>query len=135
MTDQRPIDIVVAFHKHLADRDADAVVALAHDDIEVGGPRGTGTGPDLLREWVGRANVTMTPTRWFAKDDVVIVEQDAVWRDKAGEEMGRQDVTTTFRIRDGKIAGIYRHDNLAASITLAGLDASDEIAAPGDNVS
>ena len=97
----------------------------------MGGPRGTGTGPDLLREWVGRANVAMTPKRWFAKDDIVIVEQDAVWRDKAGEEMGRQDVTTTFRIRDGKIAGIYRHDNLAASLTLAGLDAADEIDAPG----
>ena len=125
-----PLDVVAAFHRHLANRDPDAVIALAHDDVEVGGPRGTGSGTELLREWVGRANVTMTPTRWFAKDDVVIVEQDAVWLDKQGEEMGRQDVTTTFRIRDGKIAGIYRHDNLAASLTVAGLDAGDEIDAP-----
>jgi limonene-1,2-epoxide hydrolase len=130
MTDRRPTDTVAAFHQHLAERDVDAVIALAYDDIEVGGPRGTGTGTDLLREWVGRANVTMTPTRWFAKGDVVIVEQDAVWRDKAGDEMGRQTVTTTFRIRDGKIAGIYRHDELAASLTVAGLDADDEIVAP-----
>ncbi|HYH13382.1 MAG TPA: hypothetical protein VD789_13575, partial [Thermomicrobiales bacterium] len=70
MTDQHPTDIVVAFHEHLANRDADAVVSLADAEVEVGGPRGTGTGPDLLREWVGRANVTMTPKRWFAKDDI-----------------------------------------------------------------
>lgn len=130
MTPRTPLAIVSEFHTHLANHDADAVVALAHDDVEVGGPRGTGTGPDLLREWVGRANVVMTPKRWFAKGDVVVVEQDAVWFDKQGDEMGRQDVTTTFRLRDGKIAGIYRHDNLAASLTIAGLDAGDEIDAP-----
>lgn len=130
MTTSNPIAIVAAFHRHLVDRDPDAVIALAHDDVEVGGPRGTGTGIEFLREWVGRANVTMTPTRWFAKEDVVIVEQDAVWLDNQGEEMGRQTVTTTFRIRDGKIAGIYRHDNLAASLTVAGLDAHDEVDAP-----
>jgi limonene-1,2-epoxide hydrolase len=130
MTATSPVDVVANFHRHLADSDADAVIALAHQDVEVGGPRGTGIGSNLLREWVGRANVTMTPVRWFAKDDVVIVEQDAVWRDSQGEERGRQDVTTTFRIRDGRIAGIYRHDNLAASLTVAGLDASDEIDAP-----
>ncbi len=131
MTSSKPIDIVTAFHARLADRDADAAVALADDEVEVGGPRGTGSGVDLLREWVARANVTMTPKRWFAKDDVVIVEQDAVWRNKnSGAEMGRQVVTTTFRVEDGKIAGIYRHDDLAASLTLAGLDAGDEIDVP-----
>ena len=131
MISSNPIDIVTAFHRHLANRDADAVVSLADDAVEVGGPRGTGSGPDLLREWVGRANVTMTPKRWFVKDNVVIVEQDAVWLDKdSGEEMGRQVVITTFRVEDGRIAGIYRHDDLAASLTLAGLDAGDEIDAP-----
>lgn len=131
MTSSKPIDVVTAFHAHLADRDADAVIALADDAVEVGGPRGTGSGADLLREWVTRSNATMTPKRWFAKDDVVIVEQDAVWLDKdSGEETGRQVVTTTFRIADGKIAGIYRHDDLAASLTLAGLDAADEVDAP-----
>lgn len=131
MTSSKPIDIVTAFHAHLADRDADAVVALADDTVEVGGPRGTGSGVELLREWVARANVTMTPTRWFAKDDVVIVEQDAVWLERDSDvEMGRQVVTTTFRIAGDKIAGIYRHDDLAASLTIAGLDADDEVDAP-----
>lgn len=130
MPDPRPVDIVVAFHRYLAAHDPDAVVALAHDDVEVGGPRGTGSAPGLLREWVGRANVTMTPTRWFARDDVVVVEQEAVWHDSAGEETGRQAVTTTFRVRDGKIAGIYRHDDLAAAVTIAGLYAGDEIDPP-----
>ncbi len=131
MTSSNPIDIVKAFHAHLANGDTDAVVALADDAVEVGGPRGTGSGVDLLREWVGRANVTMTPKRWFAKDELVIVEQDAIWLDRNnGEEIGRQEVITTFRIENNKLAGIYRHDDLAASLTLAGLDAGDEVDAP-----
>lgn len=131
MSSSKSLEIVQAFHDHLANRDADAVVALAADNVEVGGPRGTATGADLLREWVARANVTMTPKRWFAKDDLVIVEQHAVWLDKdSGGEISRQNVTTTFRIEGGKIAGIYRHDDLAASLTLAGLDAADETDPP-----
>lgn len=131
MATANPIDIVMAFHTHLANQDADAVMALANDDVEVGGPRGTDTGAYLLREWVGRANVTMTPTRWFAEDTIVIVEQDAVWKDRDSDDVvGRQMLATTFRIDAGKITGIYRHDNLAASLTLAGLDAADEVDAP-----
>lgn len=131
MTSSNPIDIVTAFHAHLANGDADAVVALADDTVEVGGPRGAGSGVELLREWVQRSNVTMTPTRWFAREDLVIVEQDAVWLERDSDvEMGRQVVTTTFRIEGGKIAGIYRHDDLAASLTIAGLDAGDEVNIP-----
>lgn len=131
MSERSPVKVVAAFHDHLARRDVDALVALAADDVQVGGPRGTGEGTDLLREWVARANVTFRPLRWFAKDDLVVVEQDAVWHDAAGEETDRRVLVTTFRVdAGGKLAGIERHDELAAALTLAGLDAGDEIDAP-----
>lgn len=126
MTQHSPLEIAQRFYTHLGDHDVEALLALAHDDIVVGGPRGTGAGVELLREWVARANVAMTPKRWFATDDVVVVEQEAVWTNQHGDETGRRIVTTTFRIRDGKIAAIYRHDDLAAALTIAGLDADDE---------
>jgi hypothetical protein len=45
--------------------------------------------------------------------------------------MGRRVIVTTFRVEQGRIGGIYRHDDLAAAITIAGLDASHEIDPPG----
>jgi len=131
MSDTNPIDIAAGWFRHLADRDTAAVMALAADEVEVGGARGSGTGRDLLREWVERTRAELSPKRWFAKDDVVVVEYEAVWRNRAGLDMGRRMMIVTFRVAEGRIAGIYRHDSLAASLTLAGLDASDEIEAPG----
>jgi hypothetical protein len=131
MTDPAtPVDIAASWFRHLADRDVDGAMALATGDVEVGGARGSGSGSDLLREWVGRARAEITPLRWFAKDDVVVVEQEAVWYNRAGEDMGRRMIVTTFRVEGDRIGGIYRHDDLAAAVTIAGLDASHEIDAP-----
>lgn len=125
-----PIDIAAAWFRHVADRRIDAAMALAADSVEVGGTRGSGSGRDLLREWVDRTRAEMTPRRWFARGDVVVVEYEAVWRNRAGEDMGRRVMIVAFRIEDGRIAGISRHDDLAASLTLTGLDAADAVQAP-----
>jgi hypothetical protein len=130
MPDTNPIDIAAAWFRRLAARDIAAVMALAAEEVEVGGARGSGTGRDLLHEWVDRTRAEMTPRRWFAKDDVVVVEYEAVWRNRAGRDMGRRVMIVTFRVEDGRIAGIFRHDDLGASLTLTGLDAADAIAAP-----
>jgi hypothetical protein len=130
MSDTNPIDIAAAWFRHVTDRDIDAVMALAADEVEVGGARGSGTGRELLREWVDRTRAQMTPRQWFARDDVVVVEYEATWRNRAGQDMGRRVMIVTFRVADGRIAGISRHDDLAASLTLNGLDAADEVASP-----
>lgn len=130
MPDTNPIDIAAAWFRHATNRDTDAVMALAADAVEVGGARGSGTGRELLREWIDRSRAEMTPTRWFARGDLVVVEYEAVWRNRAGRDMGRRVMIVTFRVEDGRIAGIYRHDDLAASLTINGLDAGDAIEAP-----
>lgn len=130
MTDTTPTEIAAAWFQRLAHRDVEGVMALAADDVEVGGARGSGTGPDLLREWVSRTRAEITPRRWFARENIAIVEYEAVWRNRAGQDMGRRVMIVTFRIEAGRIAGIYRHDDLAAALTIAGLDASDEVATP-----
>ena len=131
MPDTNPIDIATAWFRHMADRDIDAAMALAADEVEVGGARGSGSGRDLLHEWVDRSRAEMTPTRWFARDDIVVVEYEATWRNRAGQDMGRRMMIVTFRVEAGRIAGIFRHDDLAASLTLNGLEAADAVAAPG----
>lgn len=128
MTMDDEIAIVRAFHETLNSKDAAGVLALATEDIRIGGPRGTGEGKHLLAEWVSRASITMEPQRWFHTDGTVVVEQVARWHDQStGEETSSQRVATTFGIRDGRIASIARYGDIGEAVTSAGMDESNAV--------
>jgi len=131
MTRIDAISVVQAFHDNLNDRNVRDLLALAADNVRIGGPRGSGEGKHLLEEWVGRANITMTPVRWFRADETVVVEQQAVWRDpETGAETGSQVVASVFTVEDGRITGIARYGFLGEAVNSASMDESDEIAPP-----
>lgn len=128
MTRDEEIRIVQAFHDTLNAGDAAGVLALATEDIRIGGPRGTGEGKHLLEEWVRHASITMEPQRWFHTDGTVVVDQVARWHDpQTGEETSSQRVATAFGIRDGRIASIARYGNIGEAVTSAGMDESNVI--------
>lgn len=131
MSTSDAVAIVQAFHRHLNDRNAQALLELATENVRIGGPRGSGEGKHLLEEWVARASIEMTPERWFRAGDTVVVEQRAVWRDpETGAESGSQLVATAFSIEHGRIASIARYGFLAEAVHSANMDESNEIAAP-----
>jgi hypothetical protein len=122
---------VQKFHEHLNAGQAGDVMALATQDVAIGGPRGTGHGQQLLFEWVGRASISLRPVRWFARDDTVVVEQVAEWHAPSeGEVTSSQRLATAFTVQDGKIAGIYRYGNIGEALTTSGLDETDEVEGP-----
>lgn len=126
-----PIAVVQAFHDHLNDRNVNDLLGLATSNVRVGGPRGSGEGKHLLEEWVGRASITMTPQRWFANGDTVVVEQAATWHDPdTGAETGSQTVATVFTIQAGQISGIARYGFLAEAVHSANMDEMNEIDPP-----
>jgi hypothetical protein len=125
------VAIVKAFHRHLNDRNVQALLELATENVRIGGPRGSGEGKHLLDEWVARANIAITPTRWFRDGDTVVVEQQAVWRDpETAAETGSQFVASAFTIEHGQIASIARYGFLAEAVHSANMDQSNEIASP-----
>jgi hypothetical protein len=131
MTKTDAIAVVQAFHDNLNDRKVADLLALATEDVRVGGPRGSGEGKHLLEEWVGRANISMTPLRWFRADDTVVVEQQAIWHDPdTGAETGGQTVASVFTIEQGQIAAIARYGFLGEAVHSANMDESNEIEAP-----
>ncbi len=120
----RPVE---GWHEALNGSDADGLVALSHPEIEVGGPRGSGRGAQLLREWVARANVRLEPRRVFALKDRMVVEQWARWRsDDTGEATGSRMVASVFVVRNGKVTSVLRYDTLADALVAADLDGSHE---------
>ncbi|HEX2323756.1 MAG TPA: nuclear transport factor 2 family protein [Chloroflexota bacterium] len=124
--------LVAGFHQALNGGDVERLVGLAREDVELVGPRGTARGVELLREWVGRAGITLTPRRTFARGQTVVVEEDASWRDPhTGEAQEAQVVATAFDLREGRIARISRLPDLKSALRAAGMEARDEVPQSG----
>jgi ketosteroid isomerase-like protein len=122
------INAVRACHEALNSGDAEGLVKLSHPEIEVGGPRRTGHGTQLLREWVGRANIRLEPRRVFHQGDTVVVEQRAEWHATDTEQVtGSQVVSSIFVVRDGQITCVVRYPDLAVALEAANIDESHEI--------
>lgn len=123
-----PRETVQTFHDHFNAGRRDDVLELATDDIAVGGARGKDSGKRFLDEWVGRATTTMTPQRWFQKDDTVVVEELVEWRSRA---TGRVTDSTrwgiAFTVSDGRLTSMARYADIGEAVYKAGLDASHEV--------
>jgi ketosteroid isomerase-like protein len=115
---------VIAWHDALNNGDVDRLVALSHPDVEVGGPRGSAHGAQILREWVDRAHIRLEPGRTFGEADTVVVEQGAEWQ--SAEPGAVQTVASVFVISDGLVTSVVRYPDLAAALHAANLDASHE---------
>jgi hypothetical protein len=119
------IAVLDEWHAALNASDVDRLASLSTSDIEVGGPRGSGRGADLLRDWVARAGITLEPRRVYARDGTLVVEQRAQWRSVDGQLTPPQTVASVFRVRDGLVAAVLRYDDVAAALQAAGLDEAD----------
>jgi hypothetical protein len=118
------IETVRAWHDALNIGIIDQVVELCTHDIEVGGPRGSGTGHQLLREWFDRAGISLSFGKAFHRESAVVVEQTAVW---PGSEPSV--VASAFWLRDGLISRILRYEGLDSALVAAGLDRTDAVEA------
>ncbi|QIN82557.1 DUF4440 domain-containing protein [Rubrobacter tropicus] len=122
------LEAVLAWHEALNAGDAERLAALSHPDVELGGPRGPAMGRQVLKDWVGRANIRLEPLRSFRGGRTVVVEEEATWRDAdTGEKTGGATVATVFRVRDGLVAAVVRHDDLEDALRAAGLEESDRV--------
>jgi ketosteroid isomerase-like protein len=122
------VHIVHDWHEALNGGDADQLAELSHTDVQVGGPRGSGHGTRLLREWVDQANIRLEPRRFFHRAETVVVEEEAEWRSaQTGEVTGNQTVGSVFVVRDGRVARVMRYDDPAGALQAAKLDGSHEV--------
>jgi ketosteroid isomerase-like protein len=122
------VRIVKDWHEALNSGDPDRLVELSHPDVEVGGPRGSGHGTQLLREWVDRANIRLEPRRFFHRAETVVVEEEAEWRSaETGVVAGSHNVGSVFEVRDGRVARVMRYEVFAGALQAANIDGSHEL--------
>ena len=125
---ERPSDIVQAWQEAVNDQDVDRLLELSDDNIEIVGPRGSGYGHQLLRDWLARAGLQLQTVRVFAGGNVVVVAQQGVWRAVAtGERTGERPVASRFRVADRRVVQFARYDSLDTALADAGLNYADEI--------
>jgi hypothetical protein len=128
MTTSSARETVQTFHEYFNAGRVDDVLQMATDDVGVGGARGRGNGRQLLNEWVGRKTTTLTPQRWFGKDDLIVIEELVEWRTGGGDTVTDSTVWgMAFTVRDGKIASVARYADIGEAITTSGLDETFEL--------
>lgn len=112
--------------------DGSRVESLSQEQVDIVGPRGRGSAPRaVLSEWLGRSGFSARALRWWCGGaGLVVVEQQARWRDPAtGEPRDSFRIGSLFQITDGRVARFERFDGgVAAALDAAGLDAGrDEV--------
>lgn len=123
-----PVETVHAWHAALNAGNPEHLVALSSDDVEIGGPRGSTRGGQLLREWFARARVSLEPMRTFHRDETVVVEQRATWQvPEAHTGTDSQTVASVFFVQDGQVTSVIRHADLASALEAGGLASADEV--------
>lgn len=104
---ERPLDTARAWQTAANRQDIGTLTALSDPEIEIVGPRGSARGHTILRDWLARAGLSLESRRYFARDDAVVIDQHGIWQSaESGEIVGEADVTTSFRIADGRITRI-----------------------------
>lgn len=128
MQSENPFAIVQAWQEAANSQNIDRLVALSAPDIEIVGPRGSGHGIQLLKDWLGRAGLHLTTLRAFARGNSVVLAQHGVWRSlETGEVTGERDLASRFHVAEHRVTQFARHDSLDVALIEAGLDLSDEI--------
>jgi SnoaL-like protein len=119
--------VVRAWHDAVNRGDADALVALSDDDIEVGGPRGSARGHAILRDWLDRAGIQLEPGRWFASPAELVVEEVATWRGPHDVVTVPQIIASSFTVEDGRVMRTVRYGSLEEALAATGLTLVDEV--------
>jgi hypothetical protein len=127
MDSTEAVDVALAWQDAANTQDILRLITLSAPDIEIVGPRGSGYGHQLLKEWMARAGLTLTTRRAFARGEHVTVEQTAVWRDPAtGAVTGEKTLASLFRVNDQRQVSAYaRYDTLAEAFAASELDERD----------
>ena len=132
MPNDNPVAVVQAWQDAANAQNIEGLVALSDPNIEIVGPRGSGYGHQLLRDWLERAGLSLTTLRVFARGQVVVVAQHGVWRSvETGAVTGEANLASRFQVHGQRVIQFARYDSLDIALEEAGLTYADEVAPSG----
>lgn len=114
------IATVLAWHDALNSGDAETLMSLSSDDIEIGDAHGAAQGHAALRDWAEKTDATVEVGRIYYHDGVVVVEETVTPSD--GDA---RTAASAFRVVHDHVTAAFRHDDLAAALAATDLTESD----------
>lgn len=132
-SDRIDLAVVQAWHEAVNRGEIDRLAELLDDDVEFGGPRGSGRGGEIVLDWARHSGIHLEPVRWFQRGEDVVVEEIATWQlPDNGELVPPSDISTHFQIRNDLVRRVVRYDSLREALAAAGLDEAQDLRpAPG----
>lgn len=120
------IQVVELWHEALNIKHKKGLAELVKENVKMTGPKGDVEGVNIMLEWVDRANIMLTPKRYFQLKDTVIVEELAVWYEAETErEINNAVVASVFILENGLIASVQRYDSLEKAFEVTALTESN----------
>jgi len=118
-----PLDLIVAWHDAVRDRDLEALAALVHSDVEISGPRGSGHGADLMLEWAQNSGIGLEIESFLQRGLTFVVGQAATWPDPDAEGGRTQPVAvaSVCVVHGAQISKVLRFDDVDAALEASGL--------------
>jgi hypothetical protein len=125
------LDVAEAWGRAMDGLDEEALIALAHPEIEIVTQGGTRRGHDALREWLGKQTYGVAPRferrRTFARGATVAVDLRVEFRYlDGGGVAASEDVAAVIEVTDEFVRRITLHTELASALSAAGLNETDE---------
>jgi len=110
-----PVETVAAWHEAVNAGDVEGAVSCCHPEVEVGGPRGSGHGHDLMRGWLRRSGILLDPQHDLVESapGVVVVEELARWTAPNTPFPAPAEPTPTwctFRVEYGCLVSVVRYE-------------------------
>jgi hypothetical protein len=123
-----PLAVVESWQSAVNAKDLEMLAALSAQDVEIVGPRGSGRGHELLRQWVDRAGFSAEVLRWFCgAGGTVVIEQRGRWFLPDAVAASERIIASAFTVRSGRVVRFQRFDELGAALAAAALTDDDEV--------
>ncbi len=131
MAAESPVTVVQIWHDALNEGNVERLMERVTSEVEVAGPRGSGRGADLVRDWVTRAGIRMVPTQWFARGDQVVVQEETAWTMPDGTLSEPRLLAAAFQVVGDRVARIARYSDLEAALNATGVQPTDIVDVEG----
>lgn len=115
MTQPSASDVVDGWHAAVNSGDVEEAVQWCAPDVTVRGPRGTGQGHDLVRGWLTRSGIRLTPQeQLFVQDGRIALRELAQWTTSDAPAEAPTEPSETwcvFEVADGRLTAIERYES------------------------
>ena len=141
-----PLEVVESWHSAVRMQNVDQLCMLASRDVEVIGPRGSGRGHAVVRQWFQRGGFNAEPLRYFVGTrGHVVVEQRGRWFtpervtiEDSGcwvlpDTTSERIVASAFSVLAGRVVRYHRFGALRDALVATSLSDDDEVLPPARN--